>query len=244
MIYSFKGRVRYSETDKDGYLAFPSLLDYFQDTSTFHGEDNGLTIDLLYKENIAWVLGAWQVRLFKKARIGDHITSSTWAYKFNHSLGFRDYSLSDENGELIAAAETQYVLLDFKSQTPVTIPEYFAEKYTIETEAHRDLKLRRKILSAKTGAEFPQIPVSEYMLDTNHHVNNTQYIKTAMSFLSGKQEEFNCFRAEYKKQAHLGDVFYPVLSELENGTQIRLCDKDGSLFFIGEWTTEENKCFK
>lgn len=243
MKYSLNGRVRYSEVDSNGYLAFPALLDYFQDTSTFHGEDWGLKISYLLENNMTWVLGAWQVRLFKKAYLGDTVTASTWAYKFNHSLGFRDYEITDKDGALIAAAETQYVLLDISNQCPVNIPGSFADIYTIEENAHRNLRLKRKIIALKEGNELPYIEVSNYMLDTNNHVNNTQYIKLSMSLLPG-DFEFNCFRAEYKKQAHLGDVFYPVISELENGFQIRFKDKDGSLFFIAEWTTEDNECFK
>lgn len=243
MKYSLNGRVRYSEVDSNGYLAFPALLDYFQDTSTFHGEDWGLKISYLLENNMTWVLGAWQVRLFKKAYLGDLVTASTWAYKFNHSLGFRDYEITDKDGALIAAAETQYVLLDIGNQCPVNIPGSFADIYTIEENAHRNLRLKRKIIALKEGSKLPDIEVSNYMLDTNKHVNNTQYIKLSMSLLPG-DFEFNCFRAEYKKQAHLGDVFYPVISELENGFQIRFKDKDGSLFFIAEWTTEDNECFK
>ncbi len=243
MKYSFKGRVRYSETDSKGNLAFPALLDYFQDTSTFHGEDWGLKISYLLENNMTWVLGAWQVRLLKKVYLGDEVTASTWAYKFNHSLGFRDYEITDEKGSLIAAAETQYVLLDVKNQCPVNIPDSFAKLYTIEEKSHRNLKLKRKIIALKDGRELPAIEVSNYMLDTNNHVNNTQYIKLSMSLLP-RNFEFNCFRAEYKKQAHLGDVFYPIISEIENGIQIRFKDRDGSLFFIAEWTTEDNECFK
>ena len=41
-MYSFNSRVRYSEVNKDGRLKLVSLLDYFQDCSTFHSEDAGM----------------------------------------------------------------------------------------------------------------------------------------------------------------------------------------------------------
>ena len=34
-MYTFDGRVRYSEVGEDGLLTMQSLLDYFQDCSTF-----------------------------------------------------------------------------------------------------------------------------------------------------------------------------------------------------------------
>ena len=40
MIYSFDGRVRYSETGENGLLTLPGILNYFQDCSTFQSEDS------------------------------------------------------------------------------------------------------------------------------------------------------------------------------------------------------------
>ena len=41
-MYSYQSRIRYSELDETGHLKIESLLDYFQDCSTFHSEDLGL----------------------------------------------------------------------------------------------------------------------------------------------------------------------------------------------------------
>ena len=43
-MYAFDSRIRYSETDSEGYLTLDALLNYFQDCSTFHSEDVGLGI--------------------------------------------------------------------------------------------------------------------------------------------------------------------------------------------------------
>ena len=238
MIYSFTGRVRFSETDKDSILTFPSMLDYFQDTSTFHGEDCGLPIEMMKAENLAWILGAWQIRLYGEAKLGDTVTASTWAYDFRHCLGYRNYSLRAADGRLLAAADTQYVLMNSAAQTPAHIPAHFAEGYTLEKEARIDLGLSRKIAPAKPETALDPVTVSPYMIDTNNHVNNVQYIKTAMTCLP-EAYAFNCFRAEYKKQAHLGDVLYPCRSAVRGGIQIKLYDEAHSLYFIGEWTTAE-----
>ncbi len=240
MVYSFNSRIRYSETDSKSNLTFPALLDYFQDTSTFHGEDNGLPLDFLYEKNLTWILGSWQVRIFKTAKLGDNVTSSTWAYNFNHCLGYRHYSLSDENGEYFAIADTQYVLMDFEKMTPVEIESFFVDGYTLEPDSHINLKLPRKIRPVKEEEKLEPVAVQPHMIDTNNHVNNSQYIKTAMAFLP-EDFSFNCFRCEYKKQAHLGDVFYPSRSKTDNGIQIKIYDADGSLFFIAEWTTDNNQ---
>ncbi len=234
MKYSFESRIRYSETDKDSFLTFPAMMDYFQDTSTFHGEDNGLSIKFLASKDLTWVLSGWQVRIFALPKLDDYVRFSTWAYAFKGCVGLRNYSLSDLDGNLCAAADTQYVLMDTKKQLQERIPNYLVEGYGLEPDSHLDLGLSRKIAAAGEEELLEPLVVREYMIDTNKHVNNSQYIKTAMSFIP-RDMEFNCFRAEYKKQAHLGDVLYPSRSYSENTVQMRFYDSDGKPYFIAEW---------
>ena len=38
-MYQFQSRIRYSEVDSEGRLTMASLINYFQDCSTFQSED-------------------------------------------------------------------------------------------------------------------------------------------------------------------------------------------------------------
>ena len=240
MKYSFTSRIRYSETDKNTRLTFPAMMDYFQDTSTFHGEDNGLPLTMLYSKNLAWVLSGWQVRIFKTVGLNDIATFTTWAYSFRGSIGLRNYTLTDQNGTLCALADTQYVLMDIEKQLPERIPAFLADGYTIEPDSHMDTHMSRKIHIIIEAAALEPFKVREDMIDTNTHVNNSQYIKTAMSFLP-RDMQFNCFRAEYKKQARLGNILYPFLSKEDNGMQIKFYDENHDQYFIAEWTYDPSQ---
>ena len=61
------------------------------------------------------------------------------------------------------------------------------------------------------------------MIDTNHHVNNAQYIRVAMTAFTNKSDEqgadngnINQMLAEYKKSAKLGDVMH-LYTGVEDG---------------------------
>ena len=58
--------------------------------------------------------------------------------------------------------------------------------------------------------------VQEYHLDTNHHVNNGQYVRMATAYLP---ETFAIreLRVEYRSQAMLGDTIRPVRYEMPDG---------------------------
>ncbi len=55
-MYTFKSRIRYSEVDSEAKLTLESLIDYFQDCSTFQTQDGPASMEYLRKENMAWVL--------------------------------------------------------------------------------------------------------------------------------------------------------------------------------------------
>ena len=58
MAYQFDSRVRYSETGVDRKLKMVSLVDYFQDCSTFQSESLGCGLDYMEANNLAWYLFA------------------------------------------------------------------------------------------------------------------------------------------------------------------------------------------
>lgn len=51
-MYTFDSRIRYSETDSEGKLTMASLLNYFQDCSTFHSEDVQLGVDYFKEQHL------------------------------------------------------------------------------------------------------------------------------------------------------------------------------------------------
>ena len=96
----------------------------------------------------------------------------------------------------------------------------------------------------KLPSEFKKeepFAVQKHHLDTNHHVNNCQYIRMAEDYLP---EGFGVrqMRAEYKKQARLGDVMYPEICT-ENGKVTVLLNTDsGETYAVVEFTAKAPDC--
>ena len=96
MIYQFDSRVRYSEVDENRRITLLSILNYFQDCSSFHSEKIGVGIDYLNKRQCAWVLSSWQIVLGELPVFGQEITVQTWPYSFKGFLGERNFCIRDE----------------------------------------------------------------------------------------------------------------------------------------------------
>mgnify|MGYP002520342489 CR=1 FL=1 len=78
-------------------------------------------------------------------------------------------------------------------------------------------------------------PVEVYHLDTNHHVNNGQYVKMAGAYLP-HGFEIAQMRAEYKKSALLGDMIYPKVAVETDKVVVSLDDEAGNAFTVVEFT--------
>ena len=56
MAYEFCGRVRYSEINEEGKLSLSSLVNYFQDVSTFQSEQLGVGLAYMKERHLACIL--------------------------------------------------------------------------------------------------------------------------------------------------------------------------------------------
>lgn len=106
------GRVRFSEIDHTRKITVPSIINYFQDCSTFQSEDIGVGLDVLSKKKKAWILTYWQIVIDHYPKMNDKIQVSTWASKFKGMLAERNFCMTDENGEKAAYAQMAMEMLD------------------------------------------------------------------------------------------------------------------------------------
>ncbi len=240
-MYSFESRIRYSETDSDGNLSLEGLLDYFQDCSTFHSEDLGVGVEYLKENKMIWVLSSWQIEVERFPALAERVNIGTFPYDFKGCFGYRNFFLTDEQGKYLAKANTMWTLLDTERFRPVHPNELMLEKYVLEEKLDMDYA-GRKIMLPKESEEQEPITVRKQHLDTNHHVNNVQYVRMAKAFLP---EDFPIvkMRAEYKKQALLGDVLVPYAACSKEDSQekwtVSLQDMQGGVFVNVEF---EGRC--
>ena len=117
-MYEFKSRVRYSEIDHRGTMTLPALINYFQDSSTFHSEEAGLGMEHLKEKKKAWVLSYWQVIVERYPKLGEEITVGTFATEFKGLYGNRNFYMKDSSGALTACANSIWVFMDLEKGRP------------------------------------------------------------------------------------------------------------------------------
>lgn len=232
-MYSYESRIRYSELDENGHLKIEALLDYFQDCSTFQSEDIGAGVDFLKDKNMVWVLSSWQIIAERYPKLGEYVTIATAPYDFKGFIGYRNFWMLDEEGNRIACANTIWSLIDTVSGRPVRPPKELLDKYPIEPKLDMEYAPKR-ITLPESLLRGEEVLIRSHHLDTNHHVNNGQYVRIALDCL-GKKCGIRQLRAEYKKQSFLGDVLVPYVGMTEEGRHvIVLKDKDDAVSCVVE----------
>ncbi len=231
-MYSFSTRVRYSEVDSSLQLSYPAIINYFQDCSVFHSEDLGIGIEFLQKEHRVWLMNSWQIQIHRFPRYGELLRVSTWPYDFKSMFGYRNFTLTDEKGELLVAANSIWVFADTDTGRPVRPDPAYASRYPLEPPYPMECAPRKIDLPAN-GTSLAPIPVSVSHLDSNHHVNNGQYVAMAAALLP--ENDYTGLRVEYKKSAQLGDILYPRLTQENDKCTIVLADETGTPYAVAEF---------
>lgn len=240
-MYSYQSRIRYSELDETGHLRLESLLDYFQDCSTFHSEDIGLGMDYFRERHLVWAMSSWQIVAERYPKLGEVVTVGTAPYKFKGFLGYRNFLMTDEKENILACANTIWSLLDLRSGLPVKATEEMHEKYGLEPKLAMDYAPRKIAVPPELEQGGP-VPIRPHHLDTNHHVNNGQFVRIAMDSLGRRSRHVRQLRAEYKKQVVLGDVLIPYTATAEEGVSVVvLKDEAGTVCCIVELQEEREQ---
>ena len=111
------------------------------------------------------------------------------------------------------------------------------EAFGTERKAQEASRTERKTQEAfgTEGKIQEAFKIEKHHLDTNHHVNNGQYIDMAVQYLP-QDAQVTRVRAEYKMQAHLGDEMVPVVFEDGKLWTIALNNREGKAYAVVQLT--------
>lgn len=228
-MYSFKSRVRFSEAAVDKKLSITGLMNYLQDCSIFQSEDIGSGFSSMEQVRKGWLLSAWNVEVLRRPNVAEEITIGTWPYDFKGIYGLRNFVIMDRDGNYLVKADSCWFLTNIDTGRPVKPTAEDIAPYPV-VEPRLDMEdLPRKIVLPDGLEEVGRVTVLKSHLDINQHVNNVQYVDIACEAIPNDREICGV-RAEYKREAVLGDEI--VIRSLEqDGTYfISLGAEDGSIF--------------
>ncbi|MCD8326746.1 MAG: thioesterase, partial [Lachnospiraceae bacterium] len=171
-------------------------------------------------------------------RMFEKITVGTTPYEFTGCLGWRNVWMLDEQGTCIIRANSPWVYLNTDTGRPTRPEESETSAYGTEEKISMDYAPRKIRLPENMQRKEPVLVIQDF-IDTNHHVNNAQYIEIALNTMEDDLKSSDGrnprlfvreIRVEYKKQAVLGDVLHPKTGRQDDWDYVTLEDQEGHAY--------------
>ena len=199
-MYEMKKRILYSDFDEKGDMQLGRIVVSLQDCINAHSQDIGRGIDYMVKTGRTWFLVAWNIEIRRKPKLYEDVTLATWGYEYKHSLGHRNVTMKDANGEICVAADSLWSLVDMENGKPIRITDADMEGYVISPRFEPMTYLPRRIKYGDSFALADTVHVRRSDMDYNGHMTNANYIALASEYIP---EDFpvSRIRGEYKAQS-------------------------------------------
>ncbi|WP_333860145.1 acyl-[acyl-carrier-protein] thioesterase [Clostridium sp.] len=225
--------VQYHEIDFKGRLLVTSLINYFADVATKHSEAIGGSLKYLKEKGIAWVLYKWNINIDKSPYYGEKITIRTKACSFKKFYAYRTFHVMDEEGNVIAYANSLWILIDVSRRKILRITQDMYKMYGINGKSEYLIDIKKIKLPEKFSIE-KSFEVRYSDIDTNRHVNNVKYVDWIIEtipldiVLNYSIENLNI---TYEKEAKYGEIItiHTELNKQDEGyiSIHEIVDKEG-----------------
>ena len=220
-MYELSGRIGFSEGGADGRLHWHQLINYFQNTSTFHIEDMG--IDFL-DSKIGFYMLAWQLDIKRLPLVGEKVVTGTHIHEMRAIYGSRNYWMKSVAGELLVQAHMTGCFMDLAAQKLYKLTDEEAKKLPLAKKLDMDY-LPRKIKLPPLTESFSPVLVSARHIDSYQHVNNAEYLAVASNYIP-IDLNVSTIRIEYKKAAVVGEYLYPKGARVGDTYYLALADEN------------------
>jgi medium-chain acyl-[acyl-carrier-protein] hydrolase len=212
MIYKNTYTIGFEDVGLDRRATNRTIMTIMEDIAGLHSESVGFGLSNAEERQKIWVVLDWKVKIYHRPAYGQKVFAQTWSNKTNVACAFRDYELFDEQGGLIAAGTSRWVLIDMKTRKPQRLTSGIVELYECETdkkafeEGMEKLILTQDMISQTSHSQ--KYVVLRRDIDANRHMHNLNYLEAAVEILPQEvyeQGEYDNIRITYRKEILYGE---------------------------------------
>ncbi len=224
--YVFHTRVAYSEIDQDLNLSLLGAMRLMQEAAVIHSDRSGYSVMDVERTRVVWMLIQWRVRVLGKVRWNEPVDVITWPQTMEKLTSARCFQIKNQQGDLIAIGESDWVLVNADTGRIMRIPPEVAAAYDLISDGVFDAPFGKP--SQHTGEETFSCHVLRRDIDTNRHVNNLVYLDYAKEALPEAlaEQSFPEVVVRYHRQFLLGDQVHCYYENTDQGHLVQLCGED------------------
>jgi len=229
--FTYQTTVSYADVGPDQLLSYKGTLRLLQETAALASDVCGYGIKDIATKKVHWILMGWRVELLHKPVWSAPITVETWPRTMEGFASDRDFRIYSE-GTLVARATSRWFLISADNGRITRVTDEIRSAYPMEDEVvfAEPIPNNGKVLDGAVSAFSTKIGRRD--IDTNHHVNNLNYLDYALEALP--QEVYDTLPGTleivYRKQIMLGTeirCFYGRTDDGKHQVEIRSEDESG-----------------
>jgi acyl-ACP thioesterase len=229
-------KVSWMDADMHRRLKLSALFNYLQEIAWEHAENMGFGFEAAQKNNLIWVLVRLLIKMDRQPKWQQEIIVETWPRGIDGFWALREYSVKDQDGNVLGGASSSWMVLDSTTRRPVT-PEivFHVLPAVIQTSATGEAPFKIREPDDMKLLHRHEVVYSE--IDAYNHVNNACYIDWITDAIHKLDSKLipRKFHINYISEARLNDQVLLKYAGYEDKIIIKGENKkDGKPVFIAE----------
>ncbi len=242
-VFDNQYRVNYNDSDYTGRLSIAKLGNYILDTAGLHAIELGISMHQLAKRNLTWVISGMYFSFSSLPKVNSMVVVKTFVKDFSKIACKRDFIVTTENGEKIAEASSQWLVINTITRRPVFLDEVFPSFGEIVNLEEKKVEKNKHLRFSFSNPSAPfKYKVMYSDIDINTHLYSMRYLELSLDVLG--KDFFSEYRILSADINFISEVLYNQDVEIyleEPSNDIRQVEmiRDGSPVFRVEFKIEK-----
>ena len=222
-IYTKKFEITFTDIDENNELSNKGILRIMQEIAGMHSDSLGYGLNDMPKTGFGWIILNWKLKVFSRPKWNTVLTVNTWSRNKTPLFAYRDLEIYDDKNNLVAIATSKWVLFDVNKQSLCKITPDIKERFPDVSKTVFNDKFNEKLKEPEFSDFVYEYKIQRRDIDTNHHVNNLNYLDYAYEAIPDDvyfNINFSNIEIMYKHEAKFGDIISVFYSHTKDNEYI------------------------
>ena len=217
--YSSNFQIQFIDAGEENQLTNKGILRLMQETAGQNSNSIGYGLNDIPKTGVAWIILNWKLKVFMRPKWNENIKISTWTKCEKSVFCYRHLKMCDDRNNVIAVASSKWVLFDVNKMSISRVPKEIQDKFPNSDETIFGDDFNEKLKEPDNSSFVYEYKIQRRDIDTNHHVNNLNYLDYAIEALPEnvyEESNFSNLEIMYKREVKLGDIISVFYSHTDD----------------------------
>lgn len=223
--------IPYYICDYTDHLSLQFLCRIFQDAADDHTGHFHVGFTDLVAEGKAWVLSRVYYKVMRMPKATDSVNVTTWSRRADRLCAMRDTEMRDQQGNLLVASTSMWVIMDMKKRTVVRMLDSIVNfDHEPRHATDRDALCKLNVPQMGDECAVSRFKATHANIDHNLHVNNTDYIRWIVDAIKNDlndAEHVDTLEIDYFHETRLGEDVIVFRQDFNEQQRFQVCNPSG-----------------